>query len=664
MPVVITNAQMASYNNAQVAQEMASVDAKETQIHKAKEQAAHYGKRVRISSYILIALGAMTVVGSIWHGFGARHIAERIMDHKRPGPHPHGPPPPPQGEEDHDRRSRMMSRDEFDLYDIIKSVTFLTWMMGVAVLCIGKKSLCAVYRHKPEFTQKVFKKNIFRIGFLAFIGLIVHHYAKEAGRIIHHGRPHPHNNTEAANEMHIDGPHEMPPMRMRGGRKLRGGHHFDMSPPQFFFHSNADCHSQSAQDSCDAIDGCSWCKSAAVASSCKTMDEAAALPASIFSCDKLEEEEDIEEPMPMPMQQEPRFEDFLNVLRGNVDCHSQSAQSSCDAIDGCSWCASAAVASSCKTMDEARALPSSIFACDKLEEEVETEEEKPVHHDHADFLRSKFMPNADCHSQSAQNSCDALDGCSWCASAAVASSCKTIDEAKALPASIFACDKLEDVKPVREVHHNKGGHKKHHNKADFLRSQFIPNADCHSQSAQNSCDAIDGCSWCKSAAVASSCKTMDEAAALPASIFSCDKLKNDDEFMFKNHHGKKHHDKESKIKADGARPHPDDHHRRQHRGHCCAPLIFVGLLAAHMWFLHKLVHAHREEEALGISMPERKNKKCKRTRVAQTPPLSPISRSSNVLEYSICDHGRVEEQVQQPRVVVSALFCPRSDSLH
>ena len=46
-----------------------------------------------------------------------------------------------------------------------------------------------------------------------------------------------------------------------------------------------------------------------------------------------------------------------------------------------------------------------------------------------------------CDSISTKDACDKAS-CSWCASAAVPSSCKTIDEAKQLPSAVFQCDHL------------------------------------------------------------------------------------------------------------------------------------------------------------------------------------------------------------------------------
>ena len=95
--------------------------------------------------------------------------------------------------------------------------------------------------------------------------------------------PHPHNRTEMSDDVEVEYSEEMPRKHKKRdhGRKLR-----------FEEFLGGDCHSVTAQDSCDAISGCSWCKSAAVKSSCKTIDEAKSLPSAVFACDKLDDEEE------------------------------------------------------------------------------------------------------------------------------------------------------------------------------------------------------------------------------------------------------------------------------------------------------------------------------------------------------------------------------------
>ncbi|KAL1524464.1 hypothetical protein AB1Y20_019358 [Prymnesium parvum] len=49
-----------------------------------------------------------------------------------------------------------------------------------------------------------------------------------------------------------------------------------------------------------------------------------------------------------------------------VNCDAISDQEKCDA-SGCSWCKAGAVPDSCKTIEEAKQLPSAVFQCDNIE---------------------------------------------------------------------------------------------------------------------------------------------------------------------------------------------------------------------------------------------------------------------------------------------------------
>ena len=49
---------------------------------------------------------------------------------------------------------------------------------------------------------------------------------------------------------------------------------------------------------------------------------------------------------------------------------------------------------------------------------------------------------------------------------------------------------------------------------------------------ENSCNNDAACSWCRSAAVASSCNELDDAKKLPAAVFTCSKLSAVEEFLF------------------------------------------------------------------------------------------------------------------------------------
>jgi len=53
-----------------------------------------------------------------------------------------------------------------------------------------------------------------------------------------------------------------------------------------------------------------------------------------------------------------------------------------------------------------------------------------------------------CGALAAKDACDKEDACTWCDAGAVPSSCKSLEDAKGLPPSIFYCDKLQAAKPA------------------------------------------------------------------------------------------------------------------------------------------------------------------------------------------------------------------------
>ena len=72
------------------------------------------------------------------------------------------------------------------------------------------------------------------------------------------------------------------------------------------------CNALGSEDSCNANDKCSWCKAAAVASACHSINNAKKLPAAVFQCSKVDSQietekmpEDLEIKVePTPIEQE------------------------------------------------------------------------------------------------------------------------------------------------------------------------------------------------------------------------------------------------------------------------------------------------------------------------------------------------------------------------
>jgi hypothetical protein len=53
------------------------------------------------------------------------------------------------------------------------------FFLGMLIMCTGKKALCAVWKQKPEFNQRVFKKSIFRVILMILTCIFMHHHGQE-----------------------------------------------------------------------------------------------------------------------------------------------------------------------------------------------------------------------------------------------------------------------------------------------------------------------------------------------------------------------------------------------------------------------------------------------------------------------------------------------------
>lgn len=68
-----------------------------------------------------------------------------------------------------------------------------------------------------------------------------------------------------------------------------------------------------------------------------------------------------------------------NSRRKLASCEATTDQKTCDASDSCAWCTSAAVPSGCKSLSDAKFLPSAVFKCDKISAEDKLNHRYKVH---------------------------------------------------------------------------------------------------------------------------------------------------------------------------------------------------------------------------------------------------------------------------------------------
>jgi len=237
------------------------------------------------------------------------------------------------------------------------------------------------------------------------------------------------------------------------------------------------------------------------------------------------------------------------------------------------------------------------------------------------------MSNDVCDTLSSQSTCDANPSCTWCISAAVKPGCKNVDDAKKLPPSIFKCDAKNEVKPVMQPN-----------------PFSLQDGACSAFTSQSTCDANADCTWCRSAAVKSSCQTLEDAQKLPPSIFACD-AKNDEAAMPKkalmfpkfdfpwdkpeqksSHHGK--------------------HDGKKHHIPCPVPFILAVVFAFHFYYLSKFRKSQEDFEAAGGKLvPKFGRWRCPNKQVEPQP-----QQTSNVVNYSIVDHDKEFPEVTAPTV--------------
>lgn len=96
------------------------------------------GKRLKITAWILIAIGSICALNCIWGGFHARTLTEKILSgefHKGSWWNHH--------QASKFELPETIDRDEFALYDTIKTLCFFGIVLSMLIIRTGKKALVA-----------------------------------------------------------------------------------------------------------------------------------------------------------------------------------------------------------------------------------------------------------------------------------------------------------------------------------------------------------------------------------------------------------------------------------------------------------------------------------------------------------------------------------------
>ena len=146
----------------------------------------------------------MSLIGSIWLGFNARHVSSNAMTGQKLFSHHYM-----------EELSDTVTRDEFTVYDIVKTLSVLGTIISFLLICMGFKGVWASKSQSPKFTLCVFRKNTFRILAIFIIALCVHYQTKEMKSVIKHHQAKngkltkEHSKKEHHNRRHLE---EMPPL--------------------------------------------------------------------------------------------------------------------------------------------------------------------------------------------------------------------------------------------------------------------------------------------------------------------------------------------------------------------------------------------------------------------------------------------------------------------
>lgn len=77
-----------------------------------------------------------------------------------------------------------MTRDELAVYDIVKTISFLFFLIAIFNFGLGKLGMRTVWREKSICAHRVSKKSCFGLLFVFIFGMILKHEGDELHKII------------------------------------------------------------------------------------------------------------------------------------------------------------------------------------------------------------------------------------------------------------------------------------------------------------------------------------------------------------------------------------------------------------------------------------------------------------------------------------------------
>lgn len=213
-----------------------------------------------------------------------------------------GPPEPPvedaYGYPDHDAQkqreaelgAQTMTRDELAVYDLMKTISFLVFLVSFLTFGLGKLGMRTVWREKSQCAHRVSKKSFVALVFIFIFGMLVRNQGGELHKIIKRNK----NGKNITPIQTIINQTDSFNLSEPIGRNLKGKHHREQEEELYFGYGDdvEDICEALDNDGCESDDRCSWCKSGAVPPACKSVTVAKTLPAAVFICDNLDASEE------------------------------------------------------------------------------------------------------------------------------------------------------------------------------------------------------------------------------------------------------------------------------------------------------------------------------------------------------------------------------------
>lgn len=175
----------------QSALQPAPVDPKIKQLKDAKADVAKYAKRTKCTSMFFLMMGIMGVGTSVYCQFTAKRHAHDLVTGKsghhghnghhghhnrshhggqeEQGRHPHHP---------HHRPHPWVSREEFDLYDAVKTMSALSLMFFCKMMAMGKCGKKAAWGNSSKVTKKMAKLSLGAVMLMMVLSMFLSHEGK------------------------------------------------------------------------------------------------------------------------------------------------------------------------------------------------------------------------------------------------------------------------------------------------------------------------------------------------------------------------------------------------------------------------------------------------------------------------------------------------------